>query len=160
MVSLTSVFGRFRFNVVCFAYFVGLFFLLVCRKKFIIVLLSFNHAVVTIKLSFFHLEKYVLWHYFTCTWFLCMQVMRSLIFSKGIPALYSSRYRIHHHTSSSLVEVIFFPNIFGVSSFLHALPQIPNTLRVCLDWGFRRGRAHFYFLNYEQCKMFFLKKIN
>ncbi|KEH31511.1 putative all-trans-nonaprenyl-diphosphate synthase (geranylgeranyl-diphosphate specific) [Medicago truncatula] len=32
------------------------------------------------------------------------QVMRSLVFSKGMPALYSSRYHIHHHTSSSLVE--------------------------------------------------------
>lgn len=30
--------------------------------------------------------------------------MRSLGFSKGMPALYSSRYHIHHHTSSSLVE--------------------------------------------------------
>ncbi|CAI8609328.1 unnamed protein product [Vicia faba] len=30
--------------------------------------------------------------------------MRSLIFSKGIPAFYSSRYQIHHQ-SSSLVEV-------------------------------------------------------
>jgi len=34
---------------------------------------------------------------------------------------------------------------------------------VYLDWGFkkeREGKIHFYFLNYEQCKIFFLNKLS
>jgi len=47
-------------------------------------------------------------------------------------------------------------NIFGdkiVSKYYYC-----GVLRVCLDWRFRRGRegrVHFYFLNYEQYKMYF-----
>ncbi|CAI8609326.1 unnamed protein product [Vicia faba] len=52
------------------------------------------------------------------------QVMRSLIFSKGIPAFYSSRYQIHHQ-SSSLVEDELDPFSLVADELLH----IGNKLR-------------------------------
>ncbi|CAL5197757.1 unnamed protein product [Lathyrus oleraceus] len=52
------------------------------------------------------------------------QVMRGLIFSKGLPALYSSRYQIHHQ-SSSLIEDELDP----FSLVADELSHIGNKLR-------------------------------
>ncbi|PNX93680.1 geranylgeranyl pyrophosphate synthase [Trifolium pratense] len=53
-----------------------------------------------------------------------VEVVRSFIFSKGIPALYSSRYQIHQH-SSSLVEDELDP----FSLVADELSHIGNKLR-------------------------------